>query len=78
VPRYRHIGYSGFDLNGHKIEREAEGFHARVVQHEIDHLDGLMYLDRMVDFASLTHESVLRRQMQQEAEEANAQNKNPS
>ncbi|MBP7252211.1 MAG: peptide deformylase [Alphaproteobacteria bacterium] len=78
VPRYRHIGYAGLDLTGHKIEREAVGFHARVVQHEIDHLDGVMYLDRMADFTSLTHESVLRRKIQQEAEEANAQSKNPS
>lgn len=78
VPRYRHIGYTGFDLAGMKIEREAEGFHARVVQHEIDHLDGVMYLDRMVDFISLTHESVLRRQIQQEAEEADAQSKKQS
>lgn len=74
VPRYRHIGYSGFDLSGKKIEREAEGFHARVVQHEIDHLDGVMYLDRMADLSSLTHVSVLRRQLQQAAEEADAQN----
>lgn len=78
VPRYQHIGYSGVDLDGHKIEREAIGFHARVVQHEIDHLDGVMYLDRMADFASLTHESVLRRKIQQEAEEADAQSKNPA
>lgn len=70
VPRYRRIGYRGYDLQGQIVEREAEGFHARVVQHEIDHLDGVMYLDRMPDFTSLVHESVIRRQLQQQAEEA--------
>lgn len=78
VPRYRHIGYRGYDLNGRVIEREATDFHARVVQHEIDHLDGVMYLDRMTDFTSLTHESVLRRQIAQEAEEAHAPSQNPT
>jgi len=43
VTRYRHVRYSGFDAHGGRIEREAEGFHARVVQHECDHLDGILY-----------------------------------
>jgi len=43
VTRYRHVRYSGFDAHGSRIEREAEGFHARVVQHECDHLDGVLY-----------------------------------
>lgn len=73
VPRYSRILYSGVDLAGNPVEQEAAGFHARVVQHEIDHLNGVMYLDRMPDFTSLTHESVIRRQLQQQAEEANAQ-----
>ncbi len=49
VPRYPHIRYSGFDTRGNKIEREVEGFHARVVQHECDHLDGILYPQRMQD-----------------------------
>ena len=49
VPRYAHIRYSGFDHRGIAIEREARGFHARVVQHECDHLDGILYPQRMTD-----------------------------
>ena len=49
VPRYRAIRYRGFDQSGNPIEREAEGFHARVVQHECDHLDGILYPQRIVD-----------------------------
>lgn len=49
VPRYTHIRYSGFDPSGAPIEREANGFHARVVQHECDHLDGILYPSRIKD-----------------------------
>jgi len=49
VPRYLHIRYRGFDLSGMPFEREAKGFHARVVQHECDHLDGVLYPQRMID-----------------------------
>jgi peptide deformylase len=49
VPRHRAIRYRGFDQHGNSIEREAEGFHARVVQHECDHLDGVLYPQRMID-----------------------------
>jgi len=49
VLRYTHIRYSGFDQTGAAIEREAHGFHARVVQHECDHLDGILYPQRMTD-----------------------------
>ena len=49
VPRYTRLKYSGFDENGQPFEREAEGFHARVVQHEVDHLDGILYPQRMTD-----------------------------
>ncbi len=49
VPRYTKLRYSGFDEHGNPIEREAEGFHARVVQHECDHLDGILYPQRMTD-----------------------------
>lgn len=47
VPRWRHLRYGGFDVEGQRIERCVEGFHARVVQHECDHLDGLLYPMRM-------------------------------
>jgi peptide deformylase len=51
VPRYRKLRYSGFDIEGNPFEREAEGFHARVVQHEYDHLDGILYPQRMTDLS---------------------------
>lgn len=50
VPRHLRLRYSGFDPFGARIEREVEGFHARVVQHECDHLDGLLYPMRVKDF----------------------------
>lgn len=50
VPRYRHLRYSGRDALGRKLERVVEGFHARVVQHECDHLDGVLYPMRVRDF----------------------------
>ena len=49
VPRYTRLRYAGFDAEGNPIEREAEGFHARVVQHEVDHLDGILYPQRITD-----------------------------
>ncbi|MDH5325837.1 MAG: peptide deformylase [Gammaproteobacteria bacterium] len=49
VPRYQQIRYWGYDLQGNKIEREVEGFHARLVQHECDHLDGILYPQRIQD-----------------------------
>ena len=51
VPRYTKLRYSGYDEHGKPIEREAEGFHARVVQHECDHLDGILYPQRMTDLS---------------------------
>ncbi|NQU69065.1 MAG: peptide deformylase [Rhodospirillales bacterium] len=60
VPRYTHIRYSGVDLDGNRIEREATGFHARVAQHEIDHLDGLLYPMRMTDLSLLTFNEELK------------------
>jgi peptide deformylase len=51
VPRYTKLRYSGFDEEGNAIERVAEGFHARVVQHECDHLDGILYPQRMTDLS---------------------------
>ena len=51
VPRYTKLRYSGFDIEGNPIERVADGFHARVVQHECDHLDGILYPQRMTDMS---------------------------
>jgi peptide deformylase len=53
VPRYTRLRYSGFDEQGNPIERDADGFHARVVQHECDHLDGILYPQRMTDLSKL-------------------------
>ena len=49
VPRNVHIRYRGFDQTGSVIDREADGFHARVVQHECDHLDGILFPQRIND-----------------------------
>jgi peptide deformylase len=51
VPRYTKLRYTGFDVEGNPIERVAEGFHARVVQHEVDHLDGILYPQRITDLS---------------------------
>jgi peptide deformylase len=51
VPRYTRLRYTGFDAEGNPIDRIAEGFHARVVQHECDHLDGILYPQRMTDMS---------------------------
>ena len=59
VPRFARIRYSGFDPQGRPIEREAEGFHARVVQHECDHLVGKLYPMRIRDFSRFGFTSVL-------------------
>jgi len=59
VPRHARIRYTGFDPQGQPIEREADGFHARVVQHECDHLIGRLYPTRMTDLTQLGYTSVL-------------------
>ena len=56
VPRYTRIRYTGIDAQGVPIEREVEGYHARVVQHECDHLDGILYPQRMEDFTQFGFE----------------------
>ncbi|TDP46957.1 peptide deformylase [Zavarzinia compransoris] len=53
VPRARVIRYRGLDLDGRPVERIARDFHARVAQHEIDHLDGILYPQRMTDLGTL-------------------------
>lgn len=59
VPRFARIRYRGFDPAGRPIEREADGFHARVVQHECDHLIGRLYPTRMRDLTKLGFTEVL-------------------
>jgi peptide deformylase len=49
VPRYRELRYTGFDADGNPIDRTVKDFHARVVQHEVDHLDGILYPRRIRD-----------------------------
>ncbi len=60
VPRFTHSNYQGWDENGKKITREASGFHARVVQHEYDHLDGILYPMRMDKLNTLHYVSQMR------------------
>ena len=52
VPRYTKLRYTGTDAEGNPIDRVAEGFHARVVQHECDHLDGILYPQRITDMST--------------------------
>jgi len=59
VPRWSHIRYTGFDQYGDPIDRVAEGFHARVVQHECDHLWGKLYPMRMTNMAQFGFTEVL-------------------
>lgn len=59
VPRHRAIRYRGFDPQGNPIDREAEGFHARVVQHECDHLIGRLYPSRIRDFSQFGYTEIL-------------------
>lgn len=59
VARHQRIRYRGFDPQGTPIEREAEGFHARVVQHECDHLAGILYPMRVSDFTRFGFTDVL-------------------
>jgi peptide deformylase len=59
VERYSQIRYTGFDPAGVPIDREAQGFHARVVQHECDHLIGRLYPSRITDFAKFGFTEVL-------------------
>ncbi len=55
VPRHHRLRYRGVDLTGKPIDRVVSGFHARVVQHECDHLDGMLYPQRMQDLSLLTY-----------------------
>lgn len=69
VPRHARIRYRGVDLDGGAIEREADGFHARVVQHECDHLIGMLYPMRVRDFSRFGYTSVLFPDLDPEADD---------
>ena len=69
VPRYRRLRYSGLDPAGNTIVRDVDGFHARVVQHECDHLDGILYPMRVHDFTRFGYTDVLFPQLADSAEE---------
>jgi len=59
VPRFTRLRYEGFDPQGHPIRREVDGFHARVVQHETDHLDGILYPQRIRDMRKFGFTDIL-------------------
>jgi peptide deformylase len=59
VPRYPRLRYEGFDPAGNRIARDVDGFHARVVQHECDHLDGILYPMRIRDLRDFGFTDVL-------------------
>jgi len=63
VPRLRQLRYRGVDRYGAPIDRTVEGFHARVVQHEVDHLDGILYPQRIRDLREFGFEDVLAGQL---------------
>ena len=69
VPRFARIRYTGFDARGRPIERDADGFHARVVQHECDHLIGRLYPTRMTDLTRFGYTSVLFPELDPQADD---------
>ncbi len=66
VERFTRIRYAAYDLNGQRFECEASGFHARVVQHECDHLDGMLYPQRIVDMRQFGFTEELARRIEAE------------
>ena len=64
VKRYTHLRYRGVDLDGKLVERTVAGFHARVVQHECDHLDGILYPQRMDDLGQLGFVDEMRKRQE--------------
>jgi len=69
VPRHTRLRYQGFDLLGKPIDRTVEGFHARVVQHEVDHLDGILYPQRIRDMRQFGFNEELEATFDDEDEE---------
>ncbi|MGQ0677512.1 MAG: peptide deformylase [Rhodospirillales bacterium] len=72
VPRYRRVRYRAQTPDGGAIDRTVEGFHARVVQHECDHLDGILYPQRMTDLSQLVFAEEMRHWTQQPQDPAEA------
>ena len=73
VPRWKHLRYWGCDEKGNRFSREVEDFHARVVQHECDHLDGVLYPMRMTDMANFGFVEDVRRAKAEAARAEEAQ-----
>jgi peptide deformylase len=73
VERPRHIRYTGYDTDGKRILRTAKGFHARVVQHECDHIEGVLYPHRMRDLGKLIFESEIQHWLDRRGDEKVAQ-----
>jgi peptide deformylase len=69
VSRHRRLRYTGVDAKGTPIDRTVEGFHARVVQHEVDHLDGILYPMRVRDFTRFGFTDVLFPELAGQAED---------
>jgi len=69
VERYASLRYRGFDLEGRPLERVADGFHARVVQHECDHLNGILYPMRVRDFTRFGYTDVLFPELADQSED---------
>src|SRR5438067_8698027 len=63
VPRFRRLRYRGFDAQRAPIDRTVEGFHARLVQHEVDHLDGILFPQRVRDLRNFGFEDALTDQL---------------
>lgn len=77
VPRHDEIIYRGLTLDGDLVERRARGFHARVVQHECDHLDGILYPQRMRDMRDLIFNSEIKNRLACEAERTDESEEEP-
>ena len=69
VPRYKRLRYRGVDQHGQPIDRTVSDFHARVVQHECDHLDGVLYPMRIRDFRNFGYAEVLFPDLPPDADE---------
>jgi peptide deformylase len=69
VPRVSHVQVKAYDRNGRAIELAARGLPARVIQHETDHLDGILFFDRMASFESLTFSDEYRRYWTEDEDE---------
>lgn len=72
VPRFKAVSLEGLDARGEPMRMELEGFAAIVVQHEYDHLEGIVFLDRMPDMSSLMAEEEYRRMQEREREQRDA------